>query len=245
MRTKEIYDGLIARWGTACNDEPWIRALKKDYSIKDDEWTPDRFFLITLSWGPWTTSRQMAVWNNVKNVFPEVANDIRKAGGNFKGFPLSWQNERVRAISEYLIRESKTFTDIITDLKSLNGPEARDKLAIISGASQNKKTISCFIRDFLLKDTFPIDSRISEMLSCLGLPNNEDQIIQLCERDKVSSRVLDRMLYAQWENCPSQVNAICEKCKIKDYCWEYILTCTLSALARFKGRGSETLGHEN
>ena len=223
MRAKDIYDSLIEVLGKQCNDEAWIDSLRKDYKLNDNEWTPDRLFLITTSWGPWNLSRQMAAWNKMKRSFPEVTEDIRNAGQNFNGFPFPWQNDRVIAISLYLRQNSKSFNDIIEQLKSYSGIVARDHLAEIVGAKLNKKTVSCFIRDFLLKDTFPIDTRVSEMLSCLGLPNNEDQIIKLCAIDNVNSRVLDRMLYTQWDNCPSQANSKCEKCKIKDYCWEYIL----------------------
>ncbi|MFC1675231.1 hypothetical protein ACFL1K_05055 [Candidatus Omnitrophota bacterium] len=226
MRAKEIYDGLAERWGKICNDEAWISSIKKDYSMADMEWTPDRFFLITNSWGPWHSNRQMEVWNAMKSAFPEVANDIRKARQDFKGFPLPWQNERVKNISEYLKRESKTFEEVIIYLRSLTGLQARDYLAEILGAGKNKKTISCFIRDFLFKDTLPIDSRVSEMLSCLGLPSDEDEMVRLCEMDGVPSRILDRMLYMQWDECPDRSpgpNNECGKCKINNYCWEYIL----------------------
>lgn len=223
MRAKEIYDGLVEILGNQCNDEVWISSIKKDYNLNDNEWTPDCFFLITTSWGPWVISRQMDVWSRMKHTFPGVKDDIRNADENFNGFPFGWQNNRVIAISKYLKQTSKSFRDIIEQFKSLNAVESRDCLAEISGATQNKKTISCFIRDFLLKNTFPIDTRVSEMLSCLGLPSDEDQIIKLCEMDNVNSRILDRMLYTQWDNCPSQVNNVCKKCKIKDYCWEYIL----------------------
>lgn len=223
MRAKEIYDNLIESLGNQYNDETWIDSIKKDYNLTDNEWTPDCLFLITTSWGPWIISRQMDVWKKMKLNFPEVKDDIRNADQNFKGFPFGWQNNRVITLSKYLKQDSKSFKDIVEQLRSLNGIESRDLLAKISGAKQNKKTISCFIRDFLLKDTFPIDSRVSEMLSCLGLPNNEDQIIKLCKMDKVDSRILDRMLYLQYDNCPTQANNKCEKCKIKDYCWKYIL----------------------
>jgi hypothetical protein len=226
MRAKEIYSGLVERWDKICNDEAWISALKKDYNLDDNEWTPDCFFLITLSWGPWIVSRQMNVWNEMKNSFPKVKDDIQNADQSFDGFPFGWQNNRVINISKYLKQNSKSFKDIISHLQSYNGIEARDRLAEISGAKKSKKTISCFIRDFLLKDTFPIDTRVSEMLSCLGLPNDEDQIVKLCGMDGVPSRILDRMLYMQWDECPDKAPGPkneCGQCRIKDYCWEYII----------------------
>ncbi len=59
MRAKEIYFGLLKRWESECADGPWLESLKKQYNIGANEWTADRFFLITISWGPWRPERQM------------------------------------------------------------------------------------------------------------------------------------------------------------------------------------------
>ena len=76
------------------------------------------------------------------------------------------------------------------------------------------------------KNTFPIDTRVEYMLSILGLPNNEDMMIQLCEKEGINARILDRMLYTKWENCPEESpgsDKECDKCGINLYCWMYIL----------------------
>jgi hypothetical protein len=224
MRTKEIYDGLKSSLEEQCKDEPWINGMKRKYNLNENEWTADRVFLITISWGPWREPGRMKVWDNLKESFPDVIEDIRNADQNFDSFRLSWQNKRVIAVSQYLNREAlKSFKEVLKQIQAYDGAKACDFLAKISGAKQEKKTISCFVRDFLLKESFPIDSRVEKMLSGLGLPNNEDQIIKLCKMDKVSSRILDRMLYMQWDICHLQVNSRCGKCRIKKYCWEYIL----------------------
>ena len=192
MRAKEIYNGLIDRWRGQCEDSDWIQSLKQDYEISDHEWTPDRFFLITVSWGPWNVGRQLQVWKNFMNSYEDVIEDIRNARKDFKGFPLNWQNDRVKSLAKNLSEERTDFMTLIDRLKPLSGIEARDHLSELCNVKQNKKIISCFVRDFLLKETFPIDTRVNEMLGCFGLPSDEDQVVRLCEKDGVSSRVLNR-----------------------------------------------------
>lgn len=223
MRVKEVYDGLIEQWGKQCDDEAWISSIKKDYQLSDKDWNPDCFFLITNSWGPWREDRQKRVFNIVREQFSELLNDISKVSNDFGGYPLSWQNKRLITLGKSLRAKTKLFKDLVADLQAMDALGARDYLAEICGARDKKKTLSCFIRDWLRKDTFPIDRRVDEMLSCLGLPNNEDQVVRLCAKDKVSSRVLNRMLYSHWEHCPSSPNNRCDKCGVKGYCWEYIL----------------------
>lgn len=226
MRAKEIYDGLWKRFDKICDDEPWIKELKKDYSLDYKQWTAECFFLITISWGPWVLGRQKQVWKNMKKLYPEVVEDIRNVGENFKGFPFEWQNERVKGLGVKLRKERKSLSEVACDLASLDGIKARNTLADMCQARNNKKTISCFVRDFLLKDTFPLDTRVVEMLSCLGLPNDEDQIIRLCVIDGVKSRILNRMLYSKWDICPDEYPGDknqCTECPINNYCWQFIL----------------------
>lgn len=226
MRANEIYDGLLADFGEICADKPWITGLKEQYSLNDEEWTAECFFLITVSWGPWKIKRQMQVWNNMKETYPEVIEDIRNAKKGFKGFPFAWQNNRVITLANNLRKNNKSLSQMVDGLRQMDGAKARDAIATIAGAKNFKKTISCFVRDFLLKNTFPLDSRVLEMLACLGLPNEEDQMIKLCLKDKVKSGVLNRMLYSKWEACPDQYpgeKEQCIKCSINKYCWYYNL----------------------
>ena len=167
----------------------------------------------------------MDVWILMKNKYPKVVEDLREAREDFKGFPLPWQNARIMAASRYLRNNSKALKDVISELRPLPGLEAINYLADICEVKQNKKTISCFIRDFLLKDTFPIDTRVAAMLSCLELPKTEEEVVEVCKKEGISSRVLDRMFYSQWDECPGKLKEKykCEKCGIERYCRDSFL----------------------
>lgn len=108
--------------------------------------------------------------------------------------------------------------DFINSLADYTGAQVRDKIANIIHAKE-KKTISTFIRDFMRKDVFPIDSRVERMLSYLGLPRNEDIMIVICRAVGANPRILNRMFYKHIEEYCNKDPDRCDECFVEKECY--------------------------
>lgn len=186
---------------------------------------PNYHFMLNLCYGPWRDGRQKDVWNKVYRKFEELGGDITKIDETLsKGdldFPLTWQFDHVLKLSKHLNDNGMTFAELLERWKALSGLEIRNEMQRITNANTTK-TFSTFIRDYLGKeDIFPIDTRVKSMLNKLGLPNNEDLMVLLCQQAEIMPSKLERLFYEFPENH-------CEKgryneCPIRDDCYCFIL----------------------
>lgn len=203
-----------------------IEAAAKWGNFKSEhKYNPNYHFMLNLCYGPWRGERQMKVWKNVYERFEKLGGDITKIDKTFSkvdlDFPFPWQFDHVLKFSKYLNDNGMTFAELLERWKALRGLEIRNEMQRITNANTTK-TFSTFIRDYLGKeDIFPIDTRVESMLNKLGLPNDEDLMVLLCQKAGITPSKLERMFYEFPEN-------YCEKrrfneCPIRDECYCFIL----------------------
>ena len=196
------------------SDEKQRSELIGYHRLKSEDQIPDYYFLLTLSWGPWREGRQLKVWLKVYATFKDKCHgDLRLVNESTDlGFPLAWQKERVYKMASFLRDKGMNFSEFLKSLEGKSGLEVKGEFERILGAGNNK-TISCFIRDYLSLNVFPIDRRVARMLAYLGLPKNEEKIVELCEATGVNAKELDRMLFTYYgEKCS---RSQCLQCELK------------------------------
>jgi len=216
-KVTEIYSILKAGYGAAgrFSDEKQKGELIRSHRLKaEDQDIPDFYFVLTLSWGPWREGRQLKVWLKVYVIFKEKYHGDLRLVGEDLGFPFAWQNQKVCLMGKFLRDKGMSFTDFLNSLQGKNGLEIKGEFERILGAGNNK-TLSCFIRDYLQLNVFPIDRRIARMLGYLGLPKDEHKVVELCESTGVNPKELDRMLFTYYgEKCSRSQCLQCELVKL-------------------------------
>ncbi len=176
--------------------------LEEEYGMGADR--PDLCFLACLCWIARTDEIQRNLWDKVKINFMEhyngdirnikTENDCKKLGYPEKFVPYRW----LPRLSKYLDKEGISFWEFLKMMESRTGIEIRDEFIDILKIGGNKaKRISVFIRDYpnWKKNVFPIDRNVDKMLKHLGLPNDEEIMVHLCEKANVSPRLFERLLY--------------------------------------------------
>jgi len=187
---------------------------------------PDCNFLMNLCWIARTPKTQFDLWDRVRPIFISEYNsdirnirtesDCRKLGYYPKLVPYSW----LPNLARYLREKRLSFSQFLEHAKSLNGMETRiaftEVLKIKSGKA---KRISVFIRDFLEKNVFPIDSNVEYVLASLGLPDDEELMIRLCERANVDPKSFERQLYVHGQ----EVCGYGKNCALEGICVSSLL----------------------
>jgi len=180
---RELYEVLFRVLGEQ-KDADW------NFGLEDDA------FIYINSWGPWRAERQSQVHQEALRLF-------RKKGGRLHflnrsetlEYPLEWQRKFLRNLVIFLHEHETTFFSLVQNLKQLQGTEARTRLNHILGVKTYSKVVSCMIRDIVNAECFPIDRRVRRLLKLSKLPVDEDEIIQLCRKEKINCRELNRMMY--------------------------------------------------
>jgi hypothetical protein len=134
--------------------------------------------------------------------------------GFYKGLtPYSW----LTTLSATLREQDISFSDFLQENNNASGIEIRNEiLGLIGTDSREVKRISLFIRDFLEKDTFPLDSNVKTMLRNLGLPENEEQLVNLCNDAGIDPKRLERLFYLHGKHFCQNNN--CKQCTLNQYC---------------------------
>jgi len=199
------------------NTRQWLGAL----AVK----SPDHWLLTCVCYGPWREERQKEVWQRAGPRFEvNLGGDIRNiAEHNVRtlGFPFDWQREWLVSLSNYLRKQGKSFEELVKTLPK-DGLEARDELLKALGVKGDKsKILSVFVRDCLKRDVFPIDTRVQFLLSTLELPQDERELVRLCQKAEVSPSVLNRMFYShQGRFCQARRSS---DCPLTSLCYRYPL----------------------
>lgn len=188
---------------------------------------PDCSFLMSLCWIARTPKVQFDLWDTVRKVFTSRAyggdirnvrtkNDCQKMGYYKKLVPYDW----LPNLAKYLRDKDLSFGQFLDTIKQLNGIETRDRFTEILGIERSRaKRISVFIRDYLEKNVFPIDSNVEYTLISLGLPNNEDLMVKLCEKAGVDPKLFERRLYAHGQ----EICGYGKQCILKGICVSALL----------------------
>jgi len=193
---------------------------------------PDHNFLMGLCWIARTPKAQLDLWDRVHQNFTskysgdirniQTKSDCRKLGYYPKLVPYSW----LPNLARYLRKKGLSFSQFLKQIGSLNGLQTKTEFTKIMEIKSGKaKRISVFIRDFLGKDVFPIDSNVEYVLTSLGLPNDEELLVRLCERANVDPKRFERQLYVHGQevcgygkNCALKGMCISSLLGIKDRC---------------------------
>lgn len=173
----------------------------ENYGVDTDK--PDFLFLACLSWIARRDERQSDIWETVKINFKKepykgdirnikTENDCMKLGYPETFVPYSWLPE----LSKYLNERDISFKEFVKEMENKTGIEIRDEfISILKIHGVKAKRISVFIRDCLKKNVFPIDSNVDKMLRHLGLPNDEEIMVRLCEEAKIDPKSFEKLLY--------------------------------------------------
>ncbi|MBW1932306.1 MAG: hypothetical protein JRI56_04650 [Deltaproteobacteria bacterium] len=227
MNKNDLLDRLIDIFNALNNlynknheyeDEKFIKRIINWGNIeKEDEDKLDYFFVMNQCYGPWRDERQKEVWDHVYKPFKVKYNgDLRNIKNSFSYFPFKWQEDRIIKLSKYLNNKNLSFMEFLESIKNLDGLKTRNEFKKILNA-KNTKTISTFIRDSLKKDVFPIDTRVQQILTYLGLPQDEDMMVYLSRKVQINPRIFERMIYNHYGNLCEKNN--CKNCIIKVHCF--------------------------
>jgi hypothetical protein len=174
-----------------------------------DEWLvptfgkldPETGFLAVLSWGPHKVARQMAVWTKVKAKHIEIGLPLHQYSSTQTEalaacYPLrqGWQGKFLRGMTLYLRNSGKSMKDVAEELKAGGGSFARAALQDIFGTTSTK-IIDCYLRDILLVDAFPIDTRVRRILAKYGIPADPAAIVAVCNKMGIDVRILARATF--------------------------------------------------
>lgn len=221
--------------------------LPKSTTLMEDEEFAERYnnekwlqnadcnFLMNLCWIARTPRTQFDLWDKVRPIFvSEYGSDIRnirteddcrKLGYYPKLVPYGW----LPTLAKYLREEKLSFAQLLEHMKPLNGIKTKNAFTKVLGIESGKaKRVSVFIRDFLGKNVFPIDSNVEYVLTSLGLPDNEELMVKLCERVNVDPKRFERQLYVHGQ----EVCGYGENCVLKGLCLSSLLDITNRCHAR-------------
>ena len=165
------------------NDQPldWKHPLGSlDYpTVTADEW-----FFITTLYGTMTMAGQRT---HIRKFFPVLF--VKAAGRDvqnfhaglpeYTGLRQNWMKKRLIKMADVLSAHHKTMSEYAERLRRLEGTAtpakpmpARDQI-FADHQTGSGKTLSVFVRDCVLGNCFPIDSRVRTQLQAFGLPNQE------------------------------------------------------------------------
>jgi len=146
----------------------------------------------------------------------QTDNDCKNLGLYPKLVPYQW----LINLSSHLREEHISFTEFLHNVEGLSGLEIRDELIRLIGSQSNfVKRISVFIRDFLEKDTFGIDLNVRNVLRNVGLPLNEDVLVNRCRSVDIDPGRLERLFYLHGKRMCQ--NKSCNTCPINTNCSDY------------------------
>lgn len=176
-------------------DLPWAGT-----SITDDEW----FFITTLC-GTMTVDGQRTHIRTYLREFKRLAQgDIRFLTPEVvRKWRLRspWMRDRLTRMGEILKARGQSmsqYTDGLRQLERTASPDdpmpALDHLSRDHHATGHK-TLGIFVRECVLGNCFPIDSRVERLLHRFGLPCNERHLVGACLVLGRNSRDIARMFY--------------------------------------------------
>ena len=174
--------------------------------------TADEWFFITTLYGTMTLSGQCT---HIRQFYPVLfveaaGRDIRNFHPDmsaYAGLRQNWMKKRLIKMGAILSSCGNTMTEYAERLRALERtatPDrpmpARDKI-FADHQTGSGKTLSVFVRDCVLGNCFPIDSRVRKQLQAIGLPNNENDeewLVRQCLEAGRNPREIARIFLQCW-----------------------------------------------
>lgn len=191
---------------TETNLRQW---LGKDLPWSGSHVTDDEWFFITTLYGEMTLSGQRThIRNFFQPLFVEAAGrDIRNFSPGlprFQGLRSAWMENRLCRMADVLNERDQTmmqYADMLRELEKKATPQnsipALDAIKHDHKAT-GWKTLSCFVRDCVKGNCFPIDSRVRKVLATYQLPaadTDEPLLVRLSLAIHQNPRIIARMFY--------------------------------------------------
>ena len=189
-------------------DEPlaWEHPLgSPEYpSVTADEW-----FFITTLYGTMTLAGQRT---HIRHFYPLLfvgaacrdVRNFRPGLAAYDGLRQNWMRKRLIEMADVLLSEGETMSGYAERLRALertatpdHPTPARDKI-FRDHQTASGKTLSVFVRDCVLGNCFPIDSRVRKQLEAFGLPNaerDEEWLVKQCLAAGRNPREVARLFY--------------------------------------------------
>lgn len=177
---------------------PWT---KNAPDVTSDEW-----FFITTLWGEMTLAGQRT---HIRAFFPKLfvdaaQRDIRNFVPNmpqYVGLRSGWMKTRLSTMGCILRDRDLTMAEYVVHLGKLEGAATPDNpmpaldAIIADHKSTGWKTLSCFVRDCVCGNSFPIDTRVAKELAHWKLAANERHLVSLSLSMGRNPRPVARMFY--------------------------------------------------
>jgi hypothetical protein len=177
------------------------------YADRENQFDSDDEAILTiLCWGPWIPQSQEALIEKVMERFSSMGTslDLYSPGQLTRlvaEYRFKWQKAACRAIVRYLKQRNIRLAAFRGELRRLPPLVARGELQIAVGM-KSAKIVDCLMRDWLLLDAFPIDSRIAEILKVYEIPSLPTTIVAVCTRLDIPVRVFARAAYGLADQLP-------------------------------------------
>jgi hypothetical protein len=168
--------------------------------------TAEEWFFVTTLCGEVPADEQRAhIRQHFSSLFVAKANrDLRNLRAeHFRGLTLrsSWMNQRLCTMGELLRDRGRAMADYVAMLRRLEAAtDLRDPTpaldaVILDHRTTNWRTLSLFVRDGVLGNSFPLDWRVKKELERYNLPADERLLVRLslgCGRNpREVSRLFD------------------------------------------------------
>lgn len=173
--------------------------------------TADEWFFITTLYGTMTLAAQRT---HIRKFYPVLfrdaaGRDVRNFHAGltaYAGLRQNWMRMRLIRMGEVLSSRGDTTAEYVARLRELeqtatpsNPTPARDRI-FADHQTSSGKTLSVFVRDCVLGNCFPIDSRVRKQLQVFSLPNNNNEedeqwLVRQCLEAGRNPREVARLFY--------------------------------------------------
>jgi hypothetical protein len=183
----------------------WRHWLGKDLPWAGPGITDDEFFFLSTLCGTMTLDGQRT---HMRRFFPsfvtEVGRDIRrftKAVLDPWRLRSPWMKTRLVRMAEVLAQRDQDMAAYTNNLRRLEAsatptdPMPAFDTLVRDHRGGGQKTLSIFIRDCVLGNSFPIDSRVSNILNRYELPSDERCLVSAALSLGLNPRNVERLFY--------------------------------------------------
>ena len=182
------------------------------YSADSPEYptvTADEWFFITTLYGTMTLAGQRT---HIRKFYPILfvayaSRDVRNFRPDlaaYSGLRQNWMKKRLIKMATILSADGDTMTSYVERLRELeraatpNNPTPARSEIFADHQTGSGKTLSVFVRECVLGNCFPIDSRVRTQLQLFSLPNqekDEEWLVQQCLEATRNPREVARIFY--------------------------------------------------
>jgi hypothetical protein len=145
-------------------------------------------FVICIGAGPWKFNRRKAIQGQALKILGKRDLVALSDDEISQMYPLQWQRNFIERAVDNLTNPNSSWRKYDFEVFcSCEPPIGRRTMLSLVGSSSTK-VISLFCRDALKVPSFPIDRHVKRKLIELGLPTDEDAVIELCEDAGIDPR---------------------------------------------------------